>query len=373
MSEYHPNKARPMRPRWTWRRMAAYWPLLVWILVVVIAAYSFLRGVQFNRVNGVVDVIQEAIAPDEDGRVRKILVSTGQQVKQGDPLVEMDTSVLDTQIQRLEQAMTSDLENRIVEFETDLHRLRSELRELQRDEASDKGELDALNQYNEALDSLMAQTPPAYRAGIQQAKGKFTADVARLNATIALYPQQMQAVQEEMKVLEDALKRLRDAQQNPEGGARASGDLARLQELRILRDRSVIRSSHDGTVDRIDKDEGEYVAAGTPVLRVVAHPQNIRAFLPEDQLHILKEGDQVWIAPLNERTTVFTARIKGISPRINTVPDTSSPLPNQILHGREVVIEYPEDSGLTPGQRVVVHLDHPGRVETFAKLFKWEN
>jgi multidrug resistance efflux pump len=375
MSEYHPNKVRPMRPRVTWRRVAAYWPLLVWLGVVGIALWTYLKGVEFNRVNGLVDPIQEAVAADEDGRIRKILVRTGQPVKQGDPLVEMDTSVLDQQIQRLEAAIRSDLEDRILDYQTSINRLQSDRRELERDKASDEGELKVIEasvtQMNEVIDNQPTPAQKqAMRAALAAALARIEGDHGRLKAVVPLYEGQLKEVDAEIEKFKKEIEKIRD-NPNIEELARANGDLAELQELKILRERSVIKSNHDGMVDRVDKDEGEFVVKADPILRVVANPEVIRAFLPEDELKKVSRDQTVWVSPQSDHTVSYETRVIGISPRVNVVPDTTSPIPNMMLHGREIILDYPKESNLLPGQRIIVHLEQPGGFDFIAKIFSW--
>ena len=144
MSEFHPNRVRPHRPRLTARRLLNFWPLLVWIGVLGMAYWAYNKGVKFTRMNGLVDPIQEAVAADEDSRILKILVKTGSPGQKGRPVVELDTGVLDAQIGKLEAAIKSDLEDRLLSHELDLARLKSERREILRDKASDEGELSAV-------------------------------------------------------------------------------------------------------------------------------------------------------------------------------------------------------------------------------------
>jgi multidrug resistance efflux pump len=370
MSEFHPTKVRP-RARLTSRRLLSYWPLLVFLGIVAITAWTYVKGVEFNRVNGVVDVIQEAVAADEDGRITRILVQTGQLVTKGEAIVKLDTAVFDQQIARLTTAIASDLADKVIAYQNDLSRLKRDLRDLERDKAADEAELHGIDALASQINSAMAKPEAAAaRPMLMQALAKLENDRSRLKATTFLYPTQVEEVKKDKKRLEDEIEKLSKIT-DAEEQARANGDLARLEELKVLRDRATIKSSHTGVVDRIDKDEGEFVAQGTPIVRIVAFPEMIRAFLPEDQINQIQKDSRVWVSPQTDRTKAFETRVRAISPRVNAVPDTSSPLPNMILHGQEVVINYPKDSGLAPGQRVIVHLKEPGRVELFAKLFSW--
>ena len=369
MSEFHPNRVRPPRPRMTLRRALNFWPALVWLAVVGIAFWAYSKGVKFTRMNGVVDVIQEAVTSDEDGRIEKILVKSGQAVNQGDPIVQLDTAILDEEIKKFEAALKSDLEDRILKYQFDLARLQSQLRDLIREQAGDDGELSGIEATVKELNELQAKVPPTYAAPILQAKAKVEANGARLRAVSTTYPDQVKAATNEITTLEAGLTKLKAALADPESAASANGDLTQLQKLRALKQRATLRSNHTGIVDRIDKDDGEFVKSGEAVVRIVSAPQLIRGFLPQDQLGQVRTGMKIWISSTTDRYTYFPSTILSVSPRISNVPDRSSPLPNRTVHGQEIIAAFPFNSGFQPGQTVVIHLEEPGTIPTITKIF----
>jgi multidrug resistance efflux pump len=368
MSEFHPNRVRPQRPRLTARRLLNFWPFLVWIAVVGLALWAHNKGVRFTRMNGLVDPIQEAVAADEDARIRKILVKTGTPVKKDDPVVELDTGVLDAQISKLEAAIKADLEDRLLSHELDLARLKSERREILRDQASDAGELSAVQGTLDSLNKLI-EAQPTLRAALSEALGDANRDASRLNATTALYPNQLEELGADIARLEGEVEKIRNSMDNPEALAAANGDLSELQELRVLRDRSLLRSGHDGFVDRVERDDGEFVLKGDTILRIVGHPQHIRVLLPNDQLGHVKVGDKVWVSSITDRYKYYETEIENLSPRVTNAPNTTSPLPNQVLHGQEIIARYPPESGFIPGQPVILHTEEPGRIPLISRLF----
>jgi multidrug resistance efflux pump len=368
MSEFHPNRVRPQRPRFTTRRLLNFWPLLVWVAVIGMAYWAYAKGVRFTRMNGLVDPIQEAVAADEDSRILKILVKTGTPVKKGDPVVELDTGVLNAQIGKLEAGIKADLEDRLLSHELDLARLKSERREILRDQASDAGELSAVQGTLDSLNKLI-EAQPGLRATLSEALGDANRDASRLNATTALYPDQLKELGADITRLEKEVERIRNAMSDPESLASANGDLSELQALRVLKERSTLRSGHDGFVDRIERDDGEFILKGQTILRIVAHPQHIRVLLPNDQLGSVKVGDPVWISSITDRYRYFKSEIQNMSPRVTNAPNTTSPLPNQVLHGQEIIARYPPESGYIPGQPVILHTEEPGKVPLLARLF----
>jgi len=374
MSEFHPNRVRPPRPRLTPRRILNFWPLLVWFAVLGMAFWAYNKGVKFTRMNGLVDPIQEAVAADEDSRILEILVKTGTPVKKDDPVAKLDTAILDAQISKLEAAIRSDVEDRLLSHELDLARLKSERREIMRDQASDLGELSAVQEQLNRLQKAVADQPSeAAKRQMQillaEPMGDAQKDASRLLATTQIYPSQLIEVADDIDRLEKEIAKYRTAMDNPETLAAANGDLSELQELRVLRDRAILRSGHDGIVDRVERDNGEFVLKGETILRIVAYPEIIRVLLPNDQLGQVSIGDKVWVSSITDRYKYFQTEIINLSPRVTNAPNTTTPLPNQIVHGQEVVAKYPPESNLLPGQPVIVHLTEPGSVPLLTRLF----
>jgi len=368
MSEFHPNRVRPHRPRLTTRRLLNFWPLFVWIGVLGMAFWAYNKGVKFTRMNGLVDPIQEAVAADEDSRILEILVKTGTPVKKGDPLVKLDTGILEAQIGKLEAAIRADLEDRLLSHELDLARLKSERREILRDQASDTGELDAVKSQLERLNKAI-ETQPNLQVTLAEVLGDARKDASRLTATTDIYPGQLEELGKDITRLQGEVEKIRSAMDNPEALAAANGDLSELQELRVLRDRSTLVSGHDGIVDRVERDNGEFVLKGETILRVVAYPEVIRVLLPSDQLGLVKVDDTVWVSSIVDRYRYFKTEIINLSPRVTNAPNTASPLPNQVVHGQEIIARYPKESGFAPGQPVILHIEEPGQVPLITRLF----
>jgi multidrug efflux pump subunit AcrA (membrane-fusion protein) len=366
MSEFHPNRVRPQRPRLTARRLLNFWPLLVWLGVLLLAFWAHQKGVRFTRMNGLVDPIQEAVAADEDSRILKILVQTGTPVKKGDPVVELDTGVLDAQISKLEAAIKSDLEDRLLSHELDLARLKSERRDLLRDQATDEGELAAVETQLSNLEKAAGN--PVVAEVLYEARR----DAGRLRAATGpggLYEKQIIELDNDISRLQKEVDKIRQGLADPESIAAANGDLSELQELRVLKDRSTLRSGHDGFVDRIERDDGEFILKGDTILRIVGHPKHIRVLLPNDKLGQIKVGDTVWVSSIVDRYRYFKTEIENLSPRVTNAPNTTSPLPNQVLHGQEIIARFPPESGFIPGQPIILHTEEPGRIPLLVRLF----
>ncbi len=376
MSEFHPNRVKPHRPRFTLRRLLNFWPLFIWIAVLGLAFWSYNKGVKFTRMNGLVDPIQEAVAADEDSRILEILVKTGTPVKKGDPVVLLDSAVLDAQIKKLEAAIRADLQDRLLGYDLDLTRIKSEYRRIMREQASDTGELEAVDEQIKNINDLIDRLKTDFEKQSmrnQTAELMFEAekDRSRLMATTGLYKGQLEAFLADIERLEAEIGRIREVVEHgdPESLASANGDLSELQELRILRERMTLASSHDGVVDRVERDNGEFVLKGETIVRIVAYPEVIRVMLPNDQIGQVKVDDPVWVSASTDRYIYYKSKVLNLSPRVTNAPNTTSPLPNQVLHGQEIIVDYPQESRFYPGQPVIVHTEEPGKIPLITRLF----
>ena len=93
----------------------------------------------------------------------------------------------------------------------------------------------------------------------------------------------------------------------------------------------------------------------------MAYPEVIRVLLPNDQLGQVKVGDTVWVSSIVDRYNYFQTEIINLSPRVTNAPNTTSPLPNQVVawSGNHRPVS-PQESGFIPGQPVILHTEEPG-------------
>ena len=101
---------------------------------------------------------------------------------------------------------------------------------------------------------------------------------------------------------------------------------------------------------------------GEGVLKIVGDPEQIICFLPQDQANQLQKGTKVWVTSTSEIGKDYESVVEEVSPRINNLTDATSPLPNQRVHGRDVIVKYPQGAMdgkrflLLPGQTVIIQI-----------------
>ena len=384
MSEFHPNRTKQVRtrPKLTARRILEAWPILVWLAIGIIAFMVYRSGVVFVRMNGAVDVYQENVTPQNDGRLMEIKAKRGDFVKPGDIVAIMDSSDFKLEMDSLQRDIVADRTGDIRDYDSELIKLDSEMRELQTQDAEDNAIIRTLESILEEsskprpgaspdLLRALASESDTLRAKTELAKAKGR------NAPNATH-------QSAVKTNIDRITKFRDdlakeaaliakhhlgSKEVTDANAMRDDEFQKYLEIKANLEHCELRTSHGGTVDRIEKEIGEFVKTGESVLRIVGDPEQVVCFLPQDQAGDLRKDQVVYVADTANKADIFEAKVIGVSPRINNLPDASSPLPNRRVHGRDVLISYPDGARpkapgdpwlLLPGQTVIVHLKKPG-------------
>jgi len=381
MSEFHPNRTKQVRtrPKLTLRRILECWPFLIWIAVAFTGYKIYRSGVVFVRMNGAVDVYQENVTPSNDGRLMEIKVVRGQRVAPGTVVAVMDSAELRQELETLRREIVADRLADARDYDSEITKLESEMRELQTQNGEDLAIIKTLRTLVEdsakpkagvpaELQRMMENDPDMVRAKTELAKAQGR------NALNAQHVSEVtEGIQRNLKFRND-LQKEADLIANNElgseavikGGALREDEYQQYMELKLQLDQCQLITTRGGTVDRVEKEQGEYVVTGESVLRVVGDPEQIVCFLPQDQASDLNVGDTVWVANTSNKAEIFTTKVNAVSPRINNLPDATSPLPNRRVHGRDVVLDYPPGAKqgdrfiLIPGQTVIVHLQEPG-------------
>jgi multidrug resistance efflux pump len=355
------------------------WPLLVWLGMVVVTAQTYRAGIAFKRMNGVVTpvpavagaaggtapaspmpagVYPEAVTPVETGVLSEVLVRQGQPVRRGDVVARMDTSAVDAEIEEFKEQQMEDRLQRLGRLRSDLLAIEDEGRQLQMESASDGAELEAVRRVLGELEDVLADgvLGDDFTQNLRVA-------VAPLSARLELYPRLQRELEDTAATLRSAIEDTMAAIGSAAGPA--TGTVAQLERQRELMN---LRASHDGIVYLVDAEAGEVVSAGQPVLRIIPRPEEIIAFLPQEECDRVQAGMTVWVASTADRHSYHLARVTQVPPQVLNLADPASNLQNRRVHGRRVHVSLPESADLLPGQTVVVHLEKPGHIPLIGGL-----
>ena len=400
MSEFHPNRTSAVKTKLglTRRRILEAWPLLIWLGIGLIAVWTYSQGRVFSRMNGAVDVYQENISPIAEGRIQKILVKRGAFVEANTIIARMDSSLYERELVGILRGVAANRYEEISRIERQQLDLEAELRKLEITDAGDKGRLSALmvslarlvnSNGNSNANAAKLLGVGAFAALAGEQIDKLNADIGEIKGSQAAAAQSIGEVRDTLIKVTNQIAKLK-----ANATATASADVTSLtdeiragllpdeqkevNELLSFIELCSLRTTRGGTVDRLEKEEGEFVAQGEAVMRVVAEPDQIVAFLPQEQIGKLSVGDTVWITPALDRSNIFESQVTAISPRINNLADATSPLPNKRMYGRDIVCTFPkaalpavkgQPGLLVPGQTVTVHVQRPGDIPLMNRIF----
>ena len=111
-----------------------------------------------------------------------------------------------------------------------------------------------------------------------------------------------------------------------------------------------------------------------PYTREYYYEHQLRHVIPFQQNTYLTANNQEIRMQDSETGEKLKSFASFPSERICSLLDASSPLPNQRIYGRNIVVRFPESAGgeprlLSPGQSVTIHTSRPGDIPVLNRLF----
>lgn len=355
-------------------RILSRWPLYVWLLAVVTVFVLYARTSQFGGMPGVVETFEEPVAPLETARLQKLFVLRGQRVKAGDPIAQMDTDQLDARIavdeaQILEAQGTisgyqQDIMQIVREFNDNIREAEAELEKERMQMLSEKAELDALRAEQERREELRRKNLIS-----EQDASELRPRIAGLARALESYPELIALREkrlEEIAAQRDELFEWMELEQDgkiteairEEMRAREKILKTSITRRHLQREAYTLRASRDGVVSRIFHEPGSVVNSGDPVALVVSEKsQWVVGFLPDIYISELREGQEVLVErERGLRDQSIAGRIEAISPEVRSLPGRVSPIRNQPLRGRRVMVKIERDDVFVPGESVRIRI-----------------
>ena len=259
--------------------------------------FSTPRGSDLDLV-GTVDANQVIVSPQTEGRISKLLVDEGTQVKQGDLIAVLDPSELEAQARAAAAMIDS---------------LRSQVAATQATSAATKGSTTSSVANAQAqLESARAQLLQAEatlqrvesdsRRTIELAKQGVSSDQDRVQAEANLKAQQavVTAAQQQVSAaqaeLDSAIANTHQASAAQSTVASTRGQLlnaeAQLKQAEVRLGYTKIYAPVTGTVSVRAAREGEYLNPGQPIVTIVDYTDTwVRTAIPETQADHIGIGD----------------------------------------------------------------------------------
>lgn len=388
------SRPLPRHPRVWWSRQSFRWPFLVWLAAVGFAVWLFMDTGRTIEVSGVIEVVREEVSPIETARLLKLNVVEGQEVKAGEVIAELDSTLIDAEIADLKAdraleplEMAADLAELRARFEIDqvqmerqfsavINEAEIRLRDLRFQRAVDSNRLDVLRGQIRQLMPLMGATTAEARDLIN-----FRAEEETLVRSLRLYEESTRLAEADLvrAVAQREVARTWKLQEDAVTNAIAAQDhfLASRELLAALRERKeacTLRARNDGRVSRVYRRPGDIVTAASPVVTlVVGGSQHVIAYVPESLSRSVTNGMKTWLTRPLESNPGFDATVEVLGPEIISLPTRVSPIPGQSLRGRRAVLTIDQSNNLMPGESVQLYLGKPwwfDHVERFKSRFQ---
>jgi len=357
--------------------MARFWPVLVWIGACGLIFWLFTTGGSYDQLNGVVDYKMESVASLDNGKVANVFTEVDTRVKKGDPLVQMDTSLLEEEIEALRQTIVIEKLERERRFTSMAQGIRADIQETVLLQSQDQAELEVLKVELERLEALLTQKLIDRETVIRQ-----KARVAVLNKNLTEYPKVLTGYRKDLTKAESLSQRVLTAESPQNGEDSLDATSEQLDYLLKRKKQYTLRAANDGTVNQIFHQRGEIVAAGSPILKLIIEEydeagkptKTVQGLLPEKFAHYAKKGAEATVYPIIAPDAVVKMEVVSVTPHMVTVPDQASALPNSIQRGRVILLRpmagEPQDriDQLLHGESVVIRVKPKSLLDLFRQI-----
>ncbi len=351
----------------------------LWFMAVIVGLIPVLLSFQMREQNrshytGVVDTESETVGAVDNARIISIDVQPGQQVNVGDVLVRLDPTDRNLDL-ALQEARLLDFEQSEMQYEQGSLRYRQTLQESERrcrqtvEEASVALETEKMNRVRDQaeLSSLKAEVarlkPLVEKRLVSELEfSSLRPKIEALEQTVAQYGPLIDALQKRCELACKDLKEVSGllaslGQPAATDSKESVRRLAQAYRQSAKNDTCVLKASHAGVVSCVQRQAGDVVKAGDPIVRVTSlNSATITGLFTQRQLADIVVGDQLQVLPVTRdgrRTAV--ARVEAIDPEVLDLLDPFNPAPRISVRGRRVRLRVLDvNGGLVPGETVAL-------------------
>lgn len=257
--------------------------------------HSAVESTENSYVKGKTTILSSQI----NGYVKDVLVTDFETVKQGQPLMHIDTATYD---QKVTQAQSG-----IDQAENNLANQTQAIQQRKADIAAAEAKAD---QARAAYELSVTQLQRYAQLGDSGAASKTEQDKARADVknNLAVVHQ----AEANIQVAIEALKTAEVAQTGL--NAQVTSAKAQRDQAVTTKDYSVIKAPMDGQLGEVTPRVGQYVAAGTQLMYLIPQQRWVTANFKETQIANMQIGQKAWFTVDAMNHQQFSGRVERISP-----------------------------------------------------------
>jgi multidrug resistance efflux pump len=362
----------PLRLRLRYAARGVYLLLVVGLIPVVL--WLVTKDSPARRFTGVVEPDAETVGAVAAARIASVEVQEGQRVRPGDVLVRLDPSdrTLDLAVQ---EAKLANYSQALLRYDQTQENYRQTLQESERrcrqtvQEASVALESERMNCRRDLaeLEGLRAEIarlqPLVDRHLVSEIElSSLRPKVQALEQTTQEYGPLVTALQKRydqaVADFADVQKLLLALSQKKEDVSVKETVQQASQTYRSAKgDPYVLRATRAGIVSRIQRQAGDVVVAGEPIIRVTAETSaTITGLLTQRQFAGLTVGSKLRATPVSDSARrPVVAEVESIDPEVLDLIDPFNLAPRVPVRGRRVHLRVlDENNALVPGETVLL-------------------
>jgi HlyD family secretion protein len=330
--------------------MRRKWYLIASVVIIFIALAALLLNMSDEKevegilqANGQVRGTEITISSKNGGRLDRVLINEGQQVKKGALIAEISSEEVEAKIEQAKARVEIYKKQQDVAF----HSAHQAKAALQRVESSIKDIDSRLNLANSDYkrSSELADKGIISRRQLEEAETQYKSAQANVDAA-------KESKEEAIALIERA-----EASQGVIANQLAAAD-AQLKEINTIFQDTKIYAPSDGTVINKLAEQGELVVQGTPIAIIMNLSDiYVRVYIPQIDIGKIRIGNPVRIYADAFPDSYFKGKVVEVSQKAEFTPKEihMKEERTKLVFGVKVMIENPEGY-LKPGMPVDVRL-----------------
>jgi HlyD family secretion protein len=335
----------------------------------------YVRTIQYGIITATAQVIQHQVAPLEAARVKQIFVQIGSRVTKGQPLAQLDTTLIDVQLAEAEATMAT-AQNTMAGYQGQMLSMVTavddEILKSQHGIELETNQMESSIARLEQLHSIQAERDKLFKSNLipEQLADALRPEIADIEKAVAAYPAQIardqKALDDQRKHRADLQKTLRLSPDDDVTKAIADKAVAEakileavVQMRRLEKDTYTLRAETDGVVSDIALFPGVVAKAGDSVMTVISKSDLVIGYLPEIRLGRVKIDDQGYA--FRAGRPAVKVRVANVVPEINPMPVQISPISAPLgasMRSQKIVFQTEGPSDIMPGEKVEIRMDN---------------
>lgn len=327
--------------------------LLLTGTLALAAALHFEDGGMSGSVQGFAELDTHDVAPKEQGTIFALDTDVGRDVMAGDVIARLDTSTIDSLIdvvraerKMLEESVEAEKARAEIENDNNVGDLKRRLAEAREEQLRLQAEAAVIRSAKERIERLVDA-----KQATKDELFELEAKQAALAPLAAWQPQSIGVISDQ---IDKNTKRADHGAVTQDLEAQVVLADARIRDLLVRREATVIRAPRNGRVVEVYKRRGDFADIGLPIVRIASHTTRIVACLPDGRGIEAEEGMEARVRAKGSTGSPQAASVVAASPVVMELPPPCQVDLNRPVFGRRVLLSLEGPSTFVSGQGVEI-------------------